>query len=96
MIKHPRWQQVGAEVGVGLVEGIHEGTNWKLFLRTVCAWVRLLDPMLACRGLTLALPALQGMTLIIAGSLSAAIFSFGASALLIRHEGAARCVGHTF
>mmetsp|Transcript_16390 Transcript_16390/g.28112 ORF Transcript_16390/g.28112 Transcript_16390/m.28112 type:complete len:615 (+) Transcript_16390:116-1960(+) len=30
---------VGAEVGVGMVEGIRTGTNWKLVLKTICAWL---------------------------------------------------------
>lgn len=30
---------VGAEVGIGLVENLRNGVNWKLFLRTFVAWI---------------------------------------------------------
>ncbi len=30
---------VGAEVGIGIVENIHHGVNWKLFGKTVTAWI---------------------------------------------------------
>lgn len=30
---------VGAEVGIGLVENLRDGVNWKLFLRTFVAWI---------------------------------------------------------
>jgi hypothetical protein len=32
-------EQVGAEVGVGILEGVTTGTNWWLFARTAVAWV---------------------------------------------------------
>jgi sodium-dependent phosphate transporter len=30
---------VGAEIGIGLVENIREGVNWKLFAKTFTAWI---------------------------------------------------------
>lgn len=47
---------VGAEVGVGAVEGMKHGTNWTLFAKTFSAWV---------------------FTLVIAGVICAALFSYG-------------------
>lgn len=31
--------QVGATVGVGMLEGAKSGVNWRLFLKVGCAWL---------------------------------------------------------